>query len=92
MRYSGVRASDWKLIVRHGAASPELYNFADDIHEDHSLAASHPDRTVELRERLPKWRESVDAQMPTQNSAFDSASLMGRKNGSCWKRMSAARE
>ncbi len=37
----GVRQGDWKLVVKKG--KPELYNLADDIHEDHDVAAQHPD-------------------------------------------------
>ena len=37
----GVRRDDWKLVVRRGKAA--LYNLADDPHEDHDLAAEHPD-------------------------------------------------
>lgn len=37
----GVRQGDWKLIVKQG--KPELYNLADDIHEDNNVAALHPD-------------------------------------------------
>jgi hypothetical protein len=32
---------DWKLIVKKGI--PELYNLADDIHEDNNIADSHAD-------------------------------------------------
>lgn len=42
----GVRQGDWKLIVKRG--KPELYNLADDIHEDNDVAAEHP----EIVERL----------------------------------------
>jgi arylsulfatase A-like enzyme len=37
----GVRMGDWKLVVKKG--TPLLYNLADDIHEDHDIAAEHPD-------------------------------------------------
>lgn len=37
----GLRQDDWKLIVKQG--KPELYNLADDIHEDNDVAAAHPD-------------------------------------------------
>jgi arylsulfatase A-like enzyme len=37
----GVRMGDWKLIVKKGI--PELYNLADDIHEDNNIADSHAD-------------------------------------------------
>ena len=42
----GVRKGDWKLIVKHGI--PELYNLATDLHEDHDVAASHPDIVNDL--------------------------------------------
>lgn len=37
----GVRQGDWKLVVHRG--QPALYNLATDPHEDHELAAQHPD-------------------------------------------------
>ena len=37
----GVRKGDWKLVVHRG--QPALYNLAEDPHEDHDLAARHPD-------------------------------------------------
>ena len=37
----GVRRGDWKLVVTAGV--PALYNLAEDPHEDHDLAALHPD-------------------------------------------------
>ena len=45
----GVRMGDWKLVVRQG--KPSLYDLATDIHEDHDLAAEHPEivsRMVEI--------------------------------------------
>ena len=58
----GVRQGDWKLIVKRG--NPELYNLADDIHEDHDVAAAHPeivDRLVKIvrREHTPNPHFSV---------------------------------
>ncbi len=41
-----VRQGDWKLIVKRG--KPELYNLAEDIHEDNNIAASHPEKVAEL--------------------------------------------
>lgn len=37
----GVRMGDWKMVVKKGI--PHLYDLAGDIHEDHDVAASHPD-------------------------------------------------
>lgn len=42
----GVRRGDWKLVVKSG--KPELYNLADDIHENHNIAAEHPEIVKEL--------------------------------------------
>ncbi|MCC8118266.1 MAG: arylsulfatase [Bacteroidales bacterium] len=52
----GLRQGDWKLIVKKGV--PELYNLAEDIHEDHNVAAEHQEiveRMVEIvrREHTP---------------------------------------
>ena len=44
----GVRKGDWKLIVKQG--TPHLYNLATDLHEDHDIAADHPDIVRELTE------------------------------------------
>ncbi len=41
-----LRQGPWKLIVKKG--KPELYNLDEDIHEDHDLAAEHPDRVAEM--------------------------------------------
>lgn len=37
----GLRMGDWKMVVKKGR--PLLYNLAEDIHEDHDVAAAHPD-------------------------------------------------
>lgn len=41
-----LRQGDWKLLVRKGVSS--LYNLATDIHEDHDVAAAHPDKVKKL--------------------------------------------
>lgn len=41
-----VRRGDWKLIVKSGRC--ELYNLAEDVHEDHNLADQHPDIVEQL--------------------------------------------
>ncbi len=45
----GVRMGDWKLVVRGG--KPSLFDLSTDLHEDHDLAADHPEivsRMVEI--------------------------------------------
>lgn len=47
-----VRAGDWKLIrqnIKSGNPTHELYNIAEDPHEDNDLAASNPDKVEELK-------------------------------------------
>ena len=44
----GVRQGDWKLVVKGGKCT--LYNLADDIHEDHDVAAQHPDIVDRLKQ------------------------------------------
>ncbi len=51
-----VRKGDWKMISKKGV--PELYNLAVDIHEDHNVAAEHPEIVQELVEIAR--REHVD--------------------------------
>ncbi len=38
----GLRIGPWKLIVKKG--EPQLYNLDTDIHEDHDIAAEHPEQ------------------------------------------------
>lgn len=44
----GVRSGDWKLIVKKGV--PELYNLANDIHEDNDITSEHPEIVRNLLE------------------------------------------
>lgn len=44
----GVRMGDWKLVVKGG--QPHLYDLANDLHEDHDLAAQHPDIVKQMKE------------------------------------------
>ncbi len=42
----GVRCGNWKLVVKKGV--PELYNLAEDIHEDNDLASEHPEIVAKM--------------------------------------------
>ena len=48
----GVRKGDWKMVVVKG--EPRLYNLASDIHEDHNVAADHPEIVKELLAAIQK--------------------------------------
>ena len=68
-----IRARDWKLIEFFDGTPPELYQLSSDLSEEHNLAAEHPERVTELREKLSDWRASVGAVMPTPNPNHDPA-------------------
>ncbi len=54
-----VRQGDWKLLVVKG--QPRLYDLAADLHEDHDVAADHPDVVRRLVEIIRKeHRPSAD--------------------------------
>lgn len=52
-----VRQGDWKLLVKSGNC--ELYNLAEDLHEDHNVAAEYPEKVKELKAIVMK--EHVDS-------------------------------
>lgn len=54
----GVRMGDWKLVVRSG--KPSLYNLAEDVHEDHDVAAQHPDIVAKMKECIRKEHRPND--------------------------------
>jgi arylsulfatase A len=64
---SALREGDSKLLEYFEDNHVELYNLADDLGEQHDLAAGQPDRAERLRKKLHAWRASVDAQMPQPN-------------------------
>ena len=65
-----VRAGRWKLIEWYEGDRAELYDLESDLGEKHDLAASHPEKVKELREKLAAWRREVGARMPSANPAF----------------------
>lgn len=59
-----VRAGDWKLIrqnIKSGNPTHELYNIAEDPHEDNDLASTYPDKVEELKVIMD--REHVDSDL-----------------------------
>jgi arylsulfatase len=51
-----VRRDHWKLVVRQG--NPELYNLANDLHEDHDVKEQYPEILSELIDIV--YQEHVD--------------------------------
>lgn len=64
---SAIRAGPWKLIEFLEDNRLELYQLRDDPAETHDLAVQLPDKASELRDRLHRWRASVEAAMPKPN-------------------------
>ena len=48
----GVRMGDWKLLVKKG--TPYLYDLSNDVHEDHNIAAAHPDIVKQMKEIIKR--------------------------------------
>jgi arylsulfatase A-like enzyme len=60
-----------KLIRNFETGALHLYDLAADRGEKRDLAGQNPKRAEELSRRLDAYLESVHAQMPTPNPAFD---------------------
>jgi len=56
----GVRMGNWKLVVQRGAC--KLFDLANDLHEDHDVAALHPDVVDRMKEIIVREH--------TENSLF----------------------
>jgi len=77
--YSAIRVGHWKLIEFHADGRAELYDLANDVHEDRDLVEQVPEIAALLKKRLGEWRVEVGAQMPTRNEQHDPSKPRGRK-------------
>ncbi len=59
LNYRWAIHKNWKLILPHGSQDPpaaiELFDLADDPQENNNLAARHPQRVADLRQRIQTW-------------------------------------
>lgn len=62
---SAIRTRRWKLLEYLEDNRLELYDLPADPTESKNLAAANPEIAKDLRDRLHKWRLSVNAPMPT---------------------------
>lgn len=62
---TAIRQGDWKLIYFEKQGRLELYNLAEDIREEHNLAAKQPAKTREMAKLLTARLKANKAQMPT---------------------------
>ena len=54
----GVRMGNWKLLVKKG--TPYLYDLSNDVHEDHNIAAAHPDIVKQMKEIIKREHRDSD--------------------------------
>ena len=76
---SATRLGDWKLLEFIEDHRVELYNLKEDVSETNNLAASHPAKAEELREKLIAWRKDLHAPMPTINTNIIKSILGGKR-------------
>lgn len=69
--YAAVRKGDYKLIEYMESGRAELYKLAEDISEEHDLAATMPEKRDELLQALHAWQEEVGAQFMMPNPNYD---------------------
>ena len=56
-----IRMGDFKLFERYEDGRVHLYNLKDDIGEKVDLAEKMPEKVKEMREKLHRWYQEVDA-------------------------------
>ena len=67
--YTAVRSGDWRLVRFYEDGRSELYDLRTDEGETTDLAAREPARAAALEAKLDAWLASVNAQLPTPNTA-----------------------
>ena len=69
---AAVRYGDYKLIEFFEDGRLELYDLAADLGEADDLSDAMPEKVAELHEIMVRWREEVDAYVPSElNPAYD---------------------
>jgi arylsulfatase A-like enzyme len=75
-----IRMGRWKLIEWFENGRRELYDLHDDIGETQDLAASHPEKAIELHSAMKQWRADVNAPVPTEsNPEYDRQRAIPRR-------------
>ncbi len=69
---SSVRMGDYKLIEFFEDGRCELYDLRNDLEQQHNLAEEEPNRLAEMKTRLTRWREEVEALIPQRNPEWKS--------------------
>lgn len=61
-----LRAGRWKLLEFFEDGRLELYDLESDPGEERDLAAEQPERVNQLHAEMRRWREALDAPVPTE--------------------------
>jgi arylsulfatase A len=67
---SVILSDDMKMIEWLENGICELYNLRDDVTEQNDLSEIMPEKVDQLRAKLNKWRNEVNAQMPRVNPDY----------------------
>lgn len=65
---SALRQEKWKLHEYFEDGRLELYDLESDPGERTNIAASRPEKAVELHQLLRRWREELNAPVPTEKN------------------------
>lgn len=76
-----VRQGDWKLLISGAGPTLRLFNLAEDIAEQHDLAAEQPERAKELHQAWLAWNGALPPRAtPAKRPPQDRSTLFGSKD------------
>lgn len=67
---SAIRKGEWKLLHYFEDNHLELYNLEEDLGEMNNLVDQYSDKAQNLYQELKKWREQMDAKLPSLNPQY----------------------
>ena len=67
-----IRLGDYKLLEYFENDTVQLFNLKEDIGEQNDISENEPTIREKLRALLHSWRNDVSAQMPQQNTNYES--------------------
>lgn len=79
--YAAIRAGDWKLIQYYEDGRHELFHLRSDPSETSDLAATYPEKVMELARQLFDGQNSLGAQWPMPNPNWNPPILQPAASG-----------
>ncbi len=70
---STVVSEDYKLHYFWESKETQLFKLSDDLAERENLAERYPEKTQQLKEKLMKYLEEIEAQLPVPNPEYSPA-------------------